>query len=452
MREGRLHSSHLKVAMWCSLLLMSAGLAGAQQLPPGTSSSITDSERRAAPSAADMALQRAEDAIAAGRYADAITVLTPMATSSRTNERVFYDLGFAQDALGVDAAAATAYKAAVALNANDVAARLSLGLLLARGRDLPGAETQLKAAAGVQGAPPELVGKALRALAQIHLEGQSEQARADMTAALKLSPETPQDTLLVAEIAVALGDDATAEKAYARAMTAAPAPDTALDYARVLEREGKATEAKQVLTSALKVNSSNPRLRAELASVELKAGRAAEALPLLESAYAADKGNMPVARLLARTYVANGTPERGNDLYAALMAAMPDDPELMSEAADSLIRQRQSAEAEKVLQRALARPELFKSKASLGKAAEQLAFAASQTGNYEVVLQAVATHEKVLPSDAAILFLSSVAHDRLHNTRQAVDGYRRFLQVAGGKFPGQELQARERLRTLDHAK
>jgi hypothetical protein len=40
----------------------------------------------------------------------------------------------------------------------------------------------------------------------------------------------------------------------------------------------------------------------------------------------------------------------------------------------------------------------------------------------------------------------------LHQNNRAVDLYKKFLAVAGGEYPDQESQARQRLAALEHAK
>ena len=96
---------HLAVAAGLALPLVAA--RGQVQLPPGTSSSVSENDRQAAPSPEAAALQKAEDAIASERFADAVARLSPLATAVQKNERVFYDLGFALMTLaGRDASAA----------------------------------------------------------------------------------------------------------------------------------------------------------------------------------------------------------------------------------------------------------------------------------------------------------------------------------------------------------
>ena len=430
------------------------GFAHAQyQLPPGTSSSVPDSDRQSAPSPETSTLQKAEAAITADRFAEAVTLLTPLAVPAQANERIFYDLGFAQDALGHDAEAANAYREALKRNANDAAARVSLGLLLARTADRAAAEEQLVAATKITAAPPDLVAHADRALAQIHLEKNPEQANTDLLAALQISPQTPQDAALAAEIAVGLHDNATAEIAYAHAIQMNPGDaEVTLGYARLLSREKRYAEAEAALQPALKAHPENRELQSELAAQQMLQGQFDEAVHTLESLHAAAPADAPIARMLATAYVTGGTPEKADALYAALLAANPNDVNLQVEWADCLIRQKRSAEAEPVLQRATARPGAFADPQARANAYGMLAFAASANHDPETTLKALSLRETVAPSTAAFTFLAATAHDTLHHTKQAADHYRLFVQQSGGKFPDQEWQAQQRLHILDRSK
>ena len=436
--------------LYFAALMLAATTASAQvQMPPGTTSPVPDSTQQGAPTAESAALQSAEDSIAAGKYADAIALLKPIAKPTQKNERIFYDLGFAQDALGNDAEAAAAYRSALTRNPDDVPARVSLGLLLARTGDVKGAEAQMLAATKVSAADPALLARAYRALAQIHLR-EPERAIPELIEALKLSPETPDDAALAAELSESEHDDAATEKAYAHALQLAPADiDVAVGYARTLAREKKFPDAEAVLATALRSHPQNHVLLAELASEQLLNGQVEAALPALAELHAAEPDNAAVALLLARAYTTAGTPEKAYALYEALLKANPDDPMLLSGAADALIRLKRSPEAEPLLQRALAHPERFSTQEAMAQAAGELAFAASASKDYETVLKALATRDAVLPSQAAYTFLAASANDALHHTKSAQEQYRLFLQQSGGSFPDQEWQAQQRLRILD---
>jgi Flp pilus assembly protein TadD len=435
-------------------LLACTAAAGAQmQMPPGTTSPVPDSSQQAAPNALTETLRKAEEAIGNGKYAEAITALTPAAVPSQKNERVFYDLGFAQDALGHDDEASAAYKQAIALDPNDAAARVSYGLLLARASNRTGAEEQLSAASKIPGGDPALLARANRALAEIHLPTNPEQARADLVAALQHSPETPEDAALAAEIADAMHDDAATEKAYAHAFQLNPKDaDVAVGYARALALAKKFAQAEAVLTSARRANPDNRTILAELASEQLLQGHIDVALPTLEQLHTSEPGNAAIALLLARAYTASEHPDKADALFTALLAAAPEDVTLMAEAADHLIREKRSPEAEPLLQKALTHPEKFPTKQAMAQAAGELAFAASSNHDYETVLKALATRDAVLPSEAVYTFLGASAHDALHHTKLASEQYHLFLQQSGGKFPDQEWQAQQRLRILDRTR
>ena len=65
-------------------------------------------------------------------------------------------------------------------------------------------------------------------------------------------------------------------------------------------------------------------------------------------------------------------------------------------------------------------------------------------------MQALTARATVLPNSAASLFLEAIAHDALHQNKDASRAYKAFLTMAGGKLPDEEFQARHRLVALEH--
>jgi cytochrome c-type biogenesis protein CcmH/NrfG len=84
-----------------------------------------------------------------------------------------------------------------------------------------------------------------------------------------------------------------------------------------------------------------------------------------------------------------------------------------------------------------------------GDAWSGLAFAAFRTNRPDVTLHALTMRSRTLPEVPATLFLWAQAYDTLHQKQQAAAYYHRFLEAAGGKFPNQEWQARQRLQILE---
>ncbi|HUX44775.1 MAG TPA: hypothetical protein VMV57_08505, partial [Terracidiphilus sp.] len=62
---------------------------------------------------------------------------------------------------------------------------------------------------------------------------------------------------------------------------------------------------------------------------------------------------------------------------------------------------------------------------------------------------ALTTRSKYLPEVPATYFLWALAYDTLHDKKAAATYYHHFLDAAGGKFPNEEWQARQRLQLLE---
>jgi hypothetical protein len=151
-------------------------------------------------------------------------------------------------------------------------------------------------------------------------------------------------------------------------------------------------------------------------------------------------------------YSRNNLYEKALPLYASLSTAYPNDPTLLDDQADALIRLRRPAEAQTLLQRAVANPEAFPTQDAFGIAASHLAFAASANHDPVTTLRALELRGRVLAPTPSTLFLAATAHDKLHQVKEASDLYKQFLAAAKGQFPDEEWEARHRLVALEHTK
>ena len=443
-----------RLSLLCALVLAPLSAGAQWQLPPGTSSSADDAATHVSGPASTGTVAQAEKLFEAQDWAGAAALLQPLVAREPKNAHAQYDLGFALDNAGDAAGAQQAYEASAAADPNLVSARVSLGLLLARQADVAGATKWLRAAVALpeDAASNQARAQAERALARLDLNTSPEQARNELVAAIRLSREQTEDVELSAEIAEALHDDAAAEQAYARVLKALPGdPETTAAYARVLLRQGKQDEAETVLARGLAAHPESGPLLAGQSDLLLRQKKFDEAIPLLERLRSRDAGNAAVTRLLARAYVAAGTPEKADSLFESLLRSDPRDASLETDWADSLIRQKRNAEAEQVLERALAQNQ-FATPAARANAAGRLAFAASAGQHPEAVVRAVRMRDEILTPDAATTFLLATAHDTLHHTAQAAAKYREFIQLAGQSFPDEVWQAQQRLLVLRRAK
>ena len=118
--------------------------------------------------------------------------------------RALVDLGYLEDATNHEEAAAADYRKAIAADPKQFESRLALGLLLAHQGKWDEARVELEQATQVQPSPPNPAGQAqaFRTLAELDRTRDPQAARDALLSALKLSPETPSDDmLLTAQIA-----------------------------------------------------------------------------------------------------------------------------------------------------------------------------------------------------------------------------------------------------------
>jgi tetratricopeptide (TPR) repeat protein len=426
----------------------------------------------AAPDPSAPLIQQANDALAASDFPTALKILTNLNIQSPNNPQILYDLGLTLEALDTAPAgnipaantpltAESCYRQAIAADPTFPAPHVALGLLLARDGLAADARAQLITAATLPDVAPALKARAFRALAKLDQQSTPPNPTAasdELLAALKLTPEQPEDILLAAEIAESAADLPSAEQAYRRYLATTPQdPQAIAALAHVLLAEHHPAEAEALVVPALARSPGDPSFTAQLAETWLASGDAAkiaQAIPLIESLHAKNPGDQNVTRLLARVYIETGHLDQADPLYASLLAAQAahPDPTLLVDRAEVLIRLHRPGEAEKLLKQAVANPAAFPTPDDLGDAATHLAFAAAEIDDPRTTLQALSLRATVQPPSPSSLFLEATANDALHQNSRAVDLYKKFLAAAAGKFPDQESQAHQRLAVLEHTK
>ena len=397
------------------------------------------------PQPAPAEVASAESAIAASDWKTAEAKLDVYLATHSTDARALFDAGYVADAQNRLDDAAALYQRAVAADPGSFEAHLSLGLLLARQNKFAEARPELLAATTLDPgmADPTLKARAWRALARIDRDSDPSAASNDLLQALKLTPETPTDTLLAAELAEKAGQMEAAAAAYRRVLDKDPdsAPASA-GLAHLLIAGKRYPEAETFLRAALLKHPDDPTLTAQLATVLADQDKA-EALPLLQKLHAAHPADLAVTRMLAVVLADAGDFAGSDQLYLHLLAALPDDPEMLVSHAQNLVHQGQLDQAYAV----------FGKVTQIDPANVDgwsgLAFTASKTGHPDVTLHALAMRSRSLPENASTLFLWATAYDSLHQKTQAAAYYHRFLEASSGKLPNQEWQARQRLQLLE---
>ncbi|MFP5207877.1 MAG: tetratricopeptide repeat protein [Acidobacteriota bacterium] len=439
-------------------LALDSSSASQQQVPPVPSAvpsspvphAPAEQAQTAEPQPVPQQVADAEAAISKSDWKTARADLEPWVAAHPSDARALFDLGYIADAQNRLSDAASYYRRAIAANPQSFEAHLSLGLLLAREGKLTEARPELVTATtldpGVAG--PALKARAWRALAQIDrpqpgTSGDTTQASNDLLEALKLSPETEADTLLAASLAEQAGQLDGAEAAYRRILAKDPKSELAnarLGHLLILKKQY--AQAELPLRTALAQTPGDPYLTAQLATA-LAAQNKPEAVPLLQKLHAAHPDDPAITRMLAELLADSGDPAGSDRLYAELLAAHPDEPDLLVAHGQNLVLEQKFAEAFAAFNTAT---EVDPTNAD---AWSGLAFTASKTNQPSITLHALTMRSKYLPENASTYFLWATAYDTLQRKAEAVAYYQHFLDSSAGKFPDQEWQARQRLQLLE---
>lgn len=387
----------------------------------------------------------AEAAITKSDWKTAEATLAPYIAAHPDDDRALFDAGYAADAQNKLDQAGGFYRRAVKANPKSFEAQLSLGLLLARQGKLDEARPELDAATQLEpgAAGKEAKARAWRALAQIDRTSDPTRASDELLQALKLTPETPRDTLLAADLAAETNQPAAAETAYRRVLAQDPKNAQAeAGLAHVLLVEKKYPEAEAEARKGLQIIPDDPGLTAQLAAA-LVAQNEADALPILQKLHGQRPQDENVTKMLAEVTAEAGDPAASDALYTQLLAGHPRDPELLVAHGQNLTRLRRYSEALQAFTTAT------EADPGDGDAWSGMAFAASRVGNSSMALHALTMRSKYLPENASTYFLWATSYDTLHDRNAAITYYHHFLEAAAGKFPDQEWQARQRLLLLE---
>jgi tetratricopeptide (TPR) repeat protein len=387
----------------------------------------------------------AEESITKSDWKAAGAKLDTWLAAHPSDARALFDAGYVADAQNWLEAAAGFYRRAVEANSQSFEAHVELGLLLARMGKLTEARPELVAATqldpGVAG--PAAKARAWRALAEIDRKDDPAKASEDLLEALKLSPETPADTLLAASLAEQTGQLDAAEKAYRQILAADPKSAQAnAGLAHLLIARKQYPEAESLLRAALEKSPEDTVLTTQLATV-LAAEDKAEAVPLFQKLHEAHPKDTAITRMLAAVLDDAGDAAGSDKLYVSLLAASPDDPVLLVAHGQNLVRQLKYTEAFAAFDKAT------RLNPASADGWSGLAFVASRTGQPAITIHALTMRSKYLPEIPSTYFLWAISYDALHEKARAAAYYHHFLDASAGKYPDQEWQARQRLIVLE---
>jgi tetratricopeptide (TPR) repeat protein len=428
-----------------TLLLVIGNSLPAQQQPPGTTAPPELQPQQAAEDKAASALDEIEQKIAAGDFATAGKQLHDYLSDHPKDARAWFDSGFTSQSKGSNAAAIAAYQTAISINPDQFESTLALGLLYAKDGQRDSARPLLERAVTLTPATdsPAEKARAWRALAMFDRNMLPATASNALLEALRLTPETKQDTLLAAEIAESDKDYDAAEASYRALLKKDNKDMDALgELIHLLIVTKREDEAEPFLKQALALLPEDETLNTEEATLLLHQGKNEDAAALLRHQHEINPKNDAISILLADLLAGNNDAAGSEQVLAPLLATHPDDFDVWLTHGHNLVLLQQIPDAVAAYLRAT------KINPANGDGWAGLAFAASEAHQPAATLAALDNRDKFLPRSASSLFLRATANDSLHKKDAAVAAYKEFLTLAQGKFPNQEWQARQRIAAL----
>jgi len=394
------------------------------------------------------ALIQAEKAIDIRDFITAENKLKHIVSDDDTNYRAWFDLGYVYTATRRDADAIEAYRKSVAAKPDLFESNLNLGILLGEAGN-PEAEKYLRAAIALKPSGSPALGKerAWLSLAHVFETKNPDEAAAAYHEASNLAPGDLEPHLAAGLFFEKQGRFGDAEREYQQALDLDPkSVEGMAGLVNVYTKMQRLADVEKMLRRYLEINPQNMTAHLQLGRVLQARGNTADARTEYETVLKADPNDFEAQRELAALDLAADHYQEAAQRYQALVAKRPGDAELHFALGSALLHAHDFLAAQQVLL------ETVRLKPDLGDAYGDLALAASENKQYELAIRALDTRAKFLPETPGTYFLRATSYDNLKAFKQAAANYRQFLEVAQGKFPDQEWQARHRLLAIDPKK
>jgi tetratricopeptide (TPR) repeat protein len=375
-------------------------------------------------------------ALDARKYEDAAALFSKAIAADPKDYGAHFNLGLAYSMLGRNADAIPEYKAVLELQPGLYEAEMNLGISLLQTKDAPGAIQHLQSATQQK---PKEYRPAFYLSEAFFANGQFAQAETAYTTALALDPTAAPAELGLGRAMAREGRRADAEPHYRKAVALDPSyKDALLDLASLYEANGQSAEAIAIFREF----PANARAQERMGALLLESGHAAGAIAPLEAAVA-QSPNAAGRLALAQAYAREKQLAKAEALAALVLATTPQDTELRMFYARLLRDQRKFSEA------ATQFLAVTQTKPDSAAAWNELAGVYLVDEKYPQALAAF-DHVRDLGAETlANFFFRGLAYDHLHQAKEALENYNRFLAGSSGSNPDQEFQARQRVRTLE---
>jgi Flp pilus assembly protein TadD len=375
-------------------------------------------------------------------YEAAVTAYQEYLSKKPDDATVHYDLGYAYTAMQKSAEATKEYEKAISLDPKMAAAYQNLGLTLLTS-DPAAAVAPLQKAAELL--PEDARAKWLLGTA-LETNGKLDLAIDQYEAAKKLDNKDPDIQASLGGALLRAGRPAEAESAFREALSlnlvGAAAGQAHIGLAQALIAEKKIEEAAKELAAYLVSRPDDANARMELAGELAELGKNDEALAELDRATAGAPENLRALKL--RVHIASQR-KHYDDAIPALQKAIalaPQDADMVAQLGHIYLEKRDYTNAANELIVA------FKMNPASNDVLGELVTAQYLNKNYSGALKAldVLSQRKTLPMGS--WFIRATCYDKLGQPAQALDAYKKFLELNTDLNNDMYFEASARVRTL----
>lgn len=374
-------------------------------------------------------------ALEAQKYEEAAALFAKAVAADPKDYGAHFHLALSYSLLEKDPQAIAEYKTVLDLQPGLYEAEMNLGMLLLRTGDATGAIPHLKFAVTKK---PQQFRPAILLADALSATGALPEAEAAYRTAIALQADSAPAHMGLARVIARQGRLTEAEPLLRKAIALDPSrKDLLLELAAEYEAKNQPAEAIAIYRDFAE----NPAAQERMGALMLQSGRAEDAIPALESAVA--KSPTAANRIaLAQAYARMKQPEKAAPLAAQVVATAPKDLDLRLFYARLLRDQRKLAEA---AQQFFAATQI---KPDSIEAWNELAAVLIVDAQYPQGIAALDRVRTLGVETSAHLYLRAMSLDHLHQNKEALVYYEKFLAASQGKSPDEEFKARQRARIL----
>jgi tetratricopeptide (TPR) repeat protein len=374
-------------------------------------------------------------ALDAQKYDAAVDLFTKAVAADPKDYGARFNLALAYSFLGKDAESIPQYKAVLELKPGLYEAELNLGISLLRSKDAAGAALQLKAAAEQK--PKEF--RPVYYLGEALLEsGTFSDAETAYTTAIALKPDSAEAEWGLAQTLLREKKLAEAEPHFRKAAALnAKYKSYLLELAARLEEDHQPDKA----IALYREFPDDPAAREHMGALLLASGDAASAIPALEAAVAKSPtaGNRVA---LAQAYMKTKQDDKALAVTSQLVAAEPKAYDVRMFAGRLLLNVHKIGAAAAQFDAAT------RIKPDSVEAWKELSAALVVNQNYAEGIAALDRLRSLTAETSGQLYFRAISYDHLHQLKEALAAYNRFLESSDGKSPDEEFKARQRARII----